>query len=703
MEDSNNLPYSFSPEPLAFPFLQDLAFLYFYRSNITIMKKLHFLLALWVIQFSAFGIDTLKVQSKISDVTVFFSGAQVTRFIELDAPKGKHLIIADQLPGELYAHSIQVDGIDFCKILLVKHQVVFPTDAKKGKEEAALLDEIDLQEFKIKEIRNKHAVYELEEKLLLDNSQFGKKDEGTSVAEIKAAADFYRLRLNEIRQARLELSAEIEKAGKQIQEVYARLNALTASKAKPYSQILISVECEKVVKGSLSLRYYVPSAGWEPLYDFRVDDITKPLSVVYHANVYQSSGESWDQVNLTLSSQNPSLSGEKPELAPWFLGRSIPAQQVTNPRGIGSLKGRVLDAETGEAMPFANIVVEFNNQTVTGSVSDMDGQFNIKPLPAGTYNVKVTYVGYQTVQVTGLIVRADQITFNDFRLQATNTQLNEVVVSNYSAPMIDKTIESHSIMKMSAPAVSGVYADGLDLYSGDFWGRAAQSKAWSKAEEKEEGVVISNYISNSLKTNITNLEYRIDIPYSIPSNGEDYSIRIKEVSVPVRYVYHAIPKLDPAVFLSAEVVNWNELNLLSGKTNIYFQGTYTGKSYIDAEKASDTLTISLGRDQNVLITRDGNKLVNDKKIVGGNIRETIGWDITIKNNRSSVINLVVEDQFPVSEKKSIEVEQLDFSEAKLEEKTGKLTWTLVLEPGAKRVITYKYAVKYPKSVNLSLE
>lgn len=668
------------------------------------MKKLHFLLALLVIQFSAFGIDTLKVQSKISDVTVFFSGAQVTRFIDLDASNGKHLVIADQLPGELYTQSIQVDGIDFCKILSVKHQVVYPTDARKGKEEAALLDEIEVQEFKIKEIRNRHAVYELEEKLLLDNSKFGKKDEGSSVAEIKAAADFYRLRLNEIRQAMLALSAEIEKAGKQIQEVYARLNALTASKAKPYSQILISVECEKAVKGSLRIRYYVPSAGWEPLYDFRVDDITKPLSVVYHANVYQSSGESWDQVNLTLSSHNPSLSGEKPSLAPWFLGRSIPAQQVTNPNGIGSLRGRVVDAETGEAIPFANIIIERNNQIVTGSASDMDGQYNIKPLAAGAYNVKVIYIGYQTVQVNGLTVQPNNVTFNNFKLKAAKMQLNEVVVSNYSVPMIDKTIESQAIMKMSgATTAAGVYADGLDLSSGDFWGRAAQSKAWSKAEEKEEGVVISNYISNSLKTNITNLEYRIDIPYSIPSNGEDYSIRIKEVSVPVRYVYHAIPKLDPAVFLSAEVVNWNELNLLSGKTNIYFQGTYTGKSYIDAEKASDTLTISLGRDQNVLITRDGNKLVNDKKIVGGNIRETIGWDITIKNNRSSVINLVVEDQFPVSEKKSIEVEQLDFSGAHLEEKTGKLTWTLVLEPGAKRVITYKYAVKYPKSVNLSLE
>ncbi|HRZ43170.1 MAG TPA: mucoidy inhibitor MuiA family protein [Bacteroidales bacterium] len=674
------------------------------------MKKIQFLIALVAMQLSVFGIDTLKVQSKITDVTVFFSGAQVTRMIDLDATKGKHLLIADQLPMELNPQSLQVDGIDFCKILSVKHQVIFPADAKKGKEEAALQDEIELQEQKILEIKNRYAVYDLEENLLMGNSKFGTKDEGTTVAEIREAADFYRLRLNEIRQGKLNLSRETDQINKKIQELYGRLNELTAAKTKPYSQVIISVECEKVVKGSFRIRYYVPSAGWAPYYDFRVDEITKPLSIVYNANVYQSTGESWNQVNLTLSSHNPSLSGDKPELSPWYLGRSIPVQQLTNPNGIGSLKGRVLDEETGEAIPFANVIVERNNQLITGTVSDMDGQFMIKPLAVGTYNVKVTYIGYQTVLVTGVSVRADQITFlQDFKLKANNLQLQEVVINNYAAPLMDKsnmTITSQEIMKM--PAASGVYAysavpDGLDLSSGDFWARSSQAKSHSKAEDKEEGVVISNYISNSLKTNITNMEYRIDIPYTIPSNGEDYSIRIKEVSVPVRYVYHCIPKIDPAVFLSAEIVDWNQLNLLSGKTNIYFQGTFTSQSYIDAEKASDTLTISLGRDHNVLVTRDGSKELMDKKIIGSNIRETIGWDISLKNNRNTVINIIVEDQFPVSEKKSIEVEKIDYSGAVLDEKTGKLTWTLVLEPGAKRVISYKYAVKYPRLVNLMLE
>ena len=65
-------------------------------------------------------------------------------------------------------------------------------------------------------------------------------------------------------------------------------------------------------------------AGWTPNYDFRVDDVTKPLDIVYNANVFQSSGESWDKVNLTLSTSDPTQDGEKPELVNWILGNADP-------------------------------------------------------------------------------------------------------------------------------------------------------------------------------------------------------------------------------------------------------------------------------------------------------------------------------------------------------------------------------------------
>ena len=124
---------------------------------------------------------------------------------------------------------------------------------------------------------------------------------------------------------------------------------------------------------------------------------------------------------------------------------------------------------------------------------------------------------------------------------------------------------------------------------------------------------------------------------------------------------------------------------------------------IDANNASDTLNISLGRDKNIIVKREGNKDVNDKKIIGNNIKETLGWDITIKNNKDTKVKVFVEDQYPISEKKSIEISLLESSKAKIEEKIGKLTWELQLEPNEKKLISYKYSVKYPKEINLTTE
>ncbi|PLX06800.1 MAG: hypothetical protein C0596_13935 [Marinilabiliales bacterium] len=72
---------------------------------------------------------------------------------------------------------------------------------------------------------------------------------------------------------------------------------------------------------------------------------------------------------------------------------------------------------------------------------------------------------------------------------------------------------------------------------------------------------------------------------------------------------------------------------------------------MDVNIASDTLDISLGRDKNIIIKREGIKEINDAKIIGNNVTETIGWNISIKNNKNTPIRIIVEDQFPVSTRK----------------------------------------------------
>ena len=141
----------------------------------------------------------------------------------------------------------------------------------------------------------------------------------------------------------------------------------------------------------------------------------------------------------------------------------------------GAIKGKVFDKETQEAIPFANVIIEINNEMLAGTTSDFDGNFTIKPISPGKYDLKVTYIGYKTVLVKGIVVNADKITFQDLGMEATSVSLQEIMITDYKVPLIAKdktstggTMTASEIAKMPnrsadaiATTVGGVFsADG---------------------------------------------------------------------------------------------------------------------------------------------------------------------------------------------------------------------------------------------------
>ena len=598
---------------------------------------------------------------------------------------------------------MQLKSSDNCKVLSVKHELVYPS-TRKSAEEKKIEDQIEALEIEMKAVQNKFDVFGLEEKLLMDNSNIAKKYEGAEIANIKDAANYYRARLNEIRQGKLDLSIKMDLKREKIKDLYAALNTLTSIKRNNYSKVIVAVDCSSEAKEELKLSYYMYRAGWTPNYDFRVDDVTKPLDIVYNANVFQSSGESWDKVNLTLSTSDPTLDGEKPELVNWILGNADPYKKEIKQKGSGTLKGVIQDAESGEPLPFTKVLLKKNGSILGGANTDFDGKFTIKPIPSGTYDVEFKTVGFQKKLIKGVRISNDKITFLDESLNSEVQMLEEVTLVQYARPLIDKdggasssTITREDISRMperSAAGVAGIVVRGSRNEATYYYMDGVKVR-------NDNNFKKTDYISNSLKTTVANLEYEIDIPYTIPSDGQDYSIKMKELSVPVKYIYHAVPKLDEDAFLTAELTDWTKLNLLPGKSNIYYEGTFVGSSNIDTEKASDTLSISLGRDKNIAIKREGNTELFDKRVVGSYIKETIGWKISVRNNKDAKINIVIEDQFPISYRKSIDVDRIDYVGAKLDDKTGMLLWDLELNANESKDVQFNYQVRYPKYLNMN--
>lgn len=106
----------------------------------------------------------------------------------------------------------------------------------------------------------------------------------------------------------------------------------------------------------------------------------------------------------------------------------------------GSLRGKVVDAKTGETLPAVNVIIkDQSGSVIKGGTTDLDGKYNINPVNPGTYNVEISFIGYQTVVLTDVIISPNTPTIRDFKLKEASTQLEEVVVRGDEPPLIDKT------------------------------------------------------------------------------------------------------------------------------------------------------------------------------------------------------------------------------------------------------------------------
>lgn len=198
------------------------------------------------------------------------------------------------------------------------------------------------------------------------------------------------------------------------------------------------------------------------------------------------------------------------------------------------------------------------------------------------------------------------------------------------------------------------------------------------------------------------VEFKIKVPYTIPSDGQEHQVHIQDNALPATYQHYVAPKCDPEAFLLARITGWDDLNLLSGPANVYFQGTYVGKSFINTRQTSDTLDLSLGRDRAIVVQRQRIKDFTEKKTVGNTVRETIGIEISIRNQKGTVVDLSVEDQIPVSINKEITVELVESSKANHDKEKGFLKWSTKIEPSGVRKLVFIYSVKYPKDQEINL-
>lgn len=556
------------------------------------MKKLGiFMLGVVLSSYAYSSERELEVTSKIDGVTVYLSGAQVSRKGYVKLKKGINKLRFNHVSPYVNSNTIQVKGAGYYTILDVKKDIEYPKqeviDNTIPKEILLKIDKtqdsIFNLNFTIKDLNNKMTFLATEKNLLLKNNVFT----NDSLPVLEQSLAYLRKQLFDINAQTMEIEKSRDEFQILLSEITARLRELQnfqnnnkpVKTNNPIHYIEVTVQAEQEGNGNMTINYMVNNAGWSPMYDIRVEDITKPVELTMKANVYQNSGEEWEDVNLTLSTNDPFKSKVKPELSIWYLNYYNPSY------------------------------------------------------------------GYHD--------------------QVQKERLYEVAAA--SKAMADEMEEDSYMDKKAAPMPT-----------------ALSSVNYSVQKEM-----------------MANVEYKISLPYTVKSDNKAHMVAVNKQTIKSEFYHYLVPKYDNESYLVAKLIDWEDLNLLPSKANIFYEGTYVGETRINPT-ANDTLNISLGNDRNLMVKREKNKDKTKEKVFTNQKEKTISYDLIVKNASLKELNVIIEDHIPVATDESIKIKIEGKDGANYDEPKGMLTWDFKLKAKATKEYNYTYTVKYDKTKNLSL-
>jgi uncharacterized protein (TIGR02231 family) len=559
--------------------------------------KMKFLLSILFATTAVFANDKIPVKSTLSAVTVYTQGAQLQHKANYSIKVGVSELLIEGISAQINPSTIQVKATGNVVILDSKYEFYYPQPVSKPdagelppKIKASiknLEDSISVLSFDIRDINDEIEVLVAARKIIISNGAVkGQGKVNDSIQLLKSTVDYYTLKVNELNKKISSLERQRAKKNTSLTQLESRLEELRnwanqngpQPELKGIPRIVVTLMCKEAATGKIELSYLAANAGWTPLYDIRSEASTGKISLTYKAQVQQNTGLDWNDVKLSISTNNPYANKTKPELSPW-------------------------------------------------------------------------YIDYQ----------------------------------NYRKDLEEK-----------AKQRSQAYDDAPNVSNGMF----NMGYAYSNKAELDLGLDASAF--TTVVQQLIAAEFKIDLDYNIASDNQTRMVLVKQAELNTSFKYFSVPKLDPGVYLVAQMTKLDELQLVPAKANIFFDGSYIGETYIDPTTLDDTLNLSLGRDPNIIVKRTLLKNQSKERIIQDKKERTFAYAVEVKNLKSAEIDLIIQDQIPLTTNPDIVIEKSDLGKGQLDEKTGLIEWHLKLKAKESTDFKYDFRVRHAKDKMINL-
>ena len=611
-----------------------------------------------------------KVTADVNHVTIFTNGAQVERSKTLNLLAGEQTVVFTGLSPYTDVKSMQLKAYGKLTVLSINHRYVHPDSLQQVKRLKDAEQRVKSVIDKSKEVRAKKEVLEAQLAMVQTNCSVGNRTAVTPLAGIKELNNYYSQELLSLKKQMIALDEELISLDEERVRCEETRDSIAHLKLKTTTEIEVKVDLPQAGRVDFNLTYYVKNAGWFPTYDVRALAINQPMQLSYKANVFQNTKEDWHKVPVTLSSANPNRSTIAPELQTYWLDYGRRAPRYDSEMKDSGVSGIVTD-EKGD--PIAGALVQVKG-TSLGTVTDFNGRYSIT-LPRDAKSLQFSFIGYisQTHNVHGPSLNVS--------LKEDVASLQEVVATGSHSKKRVKGLLEGRVAGVDVKAEKAVFVEAPAMEM------VEESQMVAVQEQKAQ----------------FGYEFEIKQPLTILSDGKITTTEIGRYQLPATYQYKGIPRADKDAFLVADATDWQQLSLLEGEANVYFENSFVGKSILDPTQPSDTLHFSLGRDNGIRIQRTKVSEKSVRRLLASSQEQNMTWRILVKNTRKETVNLLLQDQIPVSRNSDISVTTEELSGGTLNKEQGIVSWQLQLQPGEQRELILQYKVKYPKSRKLIVE
>lgn len=357
------------------------------------MQKVIGICLLLALPAQAYATD-LSVGSKVDAVTVFMSGAEITRLAKVKLEKGEHAITVIDIPASAIESSIRVTGnatgkLDIASVNTRRRYLSRQDAQATGQERKTLEDQIEALRDQKSIADAQITAAETQRSLIANLSQLPARPAPATAAGL--GEDWQRILgiisqgSNDAARASVEAQGKVRALERQIEDLEKKLSMLAPEQTEQ-TEVKVHVSSASPLEADLIIRYQIAQASWTPLYDVRLATGSKTvpatMELARRATIAQQSGEDWTDAQLQLSTTRPSGGSAAPELETQTVDFEPELRPITKSKAALARKASELAARDGADMATEMVVAEAPPPPVAAPIGQQQTEITQAPFEA---------------------------------------------------------------------------------------------------------------------------------------------------------------------------------------------------------------------------------------------------------------------------------------------------------------------------------